>query len=232
MGRLARALLLGPVLCVALSGCGREDGPGGGLLVTAIETVTEGRGAAAEAGDPVALRFTVLGADGVVLQTAPPSVLVFATADRPEPGRGLFAEAPVAAALVGMRAGERRRLALTGHARAAVLEVERVDVPPVAVETLEEGAGPPAERGETIRLSFTVLGPDGAASAGEGERAEVELARRPGGLVEGALRGLWGIRVGERRRIVVPAALAYGDVGHPPEVEPGAGFAWEVERLP
>lgn len=53
----------------------------------------------------------------------------------------------------------------------------------------------------------------------------------PGGLIEGFTRGLMGAKVGTKRRIEIPSALAYGPEGAPPVIPGNADLVFEVEIL-
>ena len=48
-------------------------------------------------------------------------------------------------------------------------------------------------------------------------------------VIEGWQAGIPGMRVGGRRKLVVPAAMAYGDEGVPELIPPGATLVFEVE---
>jgi peptidylprolyl isomerase len=48
-------------------------------------------------------------------------------------------------------------------------------------------------------------------------------------LIDGWTEGVTGMRVGERRRLVVPYELAYGAAGRPPQVPPHSTLIFEVE---
>jgi FKBP-type peptidyl-prolyl cis-trans isomerase len=43
--------------------------------------------------------------------------------------------------------------------------------------------------------------------------------------------GLQLMKVGGKAKIVCPSSIAYGDVGAPPKVKPGATLTFEVELL-
>jgi FKBP-type peptidyl-prolyl cis-trans isomerase len=125
-----------------------------------------------------------------------------------------------------------------GRGETLVFDVEAVATPGFAVEDLDAGTGEPVGLGSRVEVLYEVrLASADAPFEGVSSRDQPALLvlRRPGpteaGLVEGCLRGMIGLRVGGRRRIRVPAVLAYGAVGRPPEVPPGAALVYDVELL-
>lgn len=100
------------------------------------------------------------------------------------------------------------------------------------VQVLEEGEGPRAEPGDSMRMHYTVWFPDGRKLDSSLDRAPPEplpmvLGETP--LIEGWTEGVTGMREGERRRLVVPYELAYGAEGRPPQVPPYSTLVFEVE---
>lgn len=98
------------------------------------------------------------------------------------------------------------------------------------VEVLEEGEGPPARAGDRMGVHYTVWFPDGTtldSSRPRGEPLGMVLGETP--LIDGWTEGVTGMRLGERRRLVVPWQLAYGAEGRPPQVPPYATLVFEVE---
>lgn len=101
------------------------------------------------------------------------------------------------------------------------------------VRTDREGEGLPAREGDTVVVHYTGWLADGTqfdASRDRGRPLVAELG--PGGrLVPGWDEGMRGMRVGERRTLVIPPALAYGAAGAGDVIPPDAWLVFEVELL-
>lgn len=99
------------------------------------------------------------------------------------------------------------------------------------VRTLDEGQGPPAQAGDSLLLHYTGWLPNGRefdSSAGSDPFA-IRLGSTP--LIEGWTEGVEGMRTGERRMLVIPPELAYGDTGAGGVIPPGAVLVFEVELV-
>ncbi len=110
------------------------------------------------------------------------------------------------------------------------VRTERLDGGPT-IEVMREGEGEPAPGDAVAIVLFRGILPGGTvfdASARRGGTLRVPLAGT--GTIEGLKRGLAGARPGERRRIRIPAELAYGDSGRPP-IPPRADLVFEVELV-
>ena len=74
-----------------------------------------------------------------------------------------------------------------------------------------------ADSGDTVSIDYTLYRVDGAVCDGSRIRGTtVTYVVGVSQLIPGFTEGLKGMRVGGKRRIVVPPALGYGIVGSPP----------------
>lgn len=100
-------------------------------------------------------------------------------------------------------------------------------------EDLIEGEGEIAERGRTVKVHYVGVGVTSGeefdASWNRGEPFEFPLGA--GYVIAGWDRGVEGMRVGGRRRLVIPAHLAYGDRGAGGVIAPGETLIFVVDLL-
>ena len=96
---------------------------------------------------------------------------------------------------------------------------------------LEVGTGAEAARGRTVGVYYTAY----FASGGEFESTRspeepIRFELGAGRVIEGWDRGISGMRVGGRRRLVIPPSLAYGRRGTD-RVPPNAVLVFDVELI-
>lgn len=96
---------------------------------------------------------------------------------------------------------------------------------------LEEGRGesPPDARA-TVEVHYTGWLVDGTkfdSSVDRGQPATFGLDQ----VIAGWTEGLQSMRVGGRRKLVIPAELGYGEVGAPPVIPPDATLVFDVELV-
>jgi peptidylprolyl isomerase len=107
--------------------------------------------------------------------------------------------------------------------------------PPAELETedLEVGDGPEAKLGDSITVNYVgVLFDDCTqfdASYDSGQPATFPLEE--GGLIDGWVQGIPGMKVGGRRQLTIPAELAYGEAGQPPDIPPNAALVFVIDLV-
>jgi peptidylprolyl isomerase len=103
----------------------------------------------------------------------------------------------------------------------------------LVVEELEKGSGVVAKAGDEVGIEY--VGVDyrtGKQFDSSWERNELFTFRLGDeSTVPGFERGIEGMRVGGRRKLVVPPRLAYGATGIPPKIAPNSTLVFVVDLL-
>jgi FKBP-type peptidyl-prolyl cis-trans isomerase len=98
-------------------------------------------------------------------------------------------------------------------------------------EDLKKGAGDPATRGDVVVVHYTGWLTDGKQFDSSVGGAPFSFKLGAGEVIAGWDEGVAGIMVGGKRKLWIPAKLAYGRDGAPPEIPPNAELIFEVELL-
>ncbi|HOW88796.1 MAG TPA: FKBP-type peptidyl-prolyl cis-trans isomerase [Elusimicrobiales bacterium] len=97
---------------------------------------------------------------------------------------------------------------------------------------LETGSGPAAVGGKAVTVHYTGTFPNGKKFDSSLDRNEPFRFRLGAGqVIKGWDEGVVGMRIGGKRRLFVPAALAYGKSGAGDVIPPGADLCFVVELL-
>jgi len=105
------------------------------------------------------------------------------------------------------------------------------------VEELSPGNGPEATPGHSVTVHYTgwLRNPDGSpgrkfdSSVDRGDPFRFSLGA--GQVIKGWDQGVAGMKVGGKRRLVIPASLGYGARGAGGVIPPNAALIFDVELL-
>ncbi|HKZ05709.1 MAG TPA: FKBP-type peptidyl-prolyl cis-trans isomerase [Methylomirabilota bacterium] len=97
---------------------------------------------------------------------------------------------------------------------------------------LREGTGAAPTAGQTVSVHYTGWLENGTkfdSSLDRGQPLEFPIGR--GHVIRGWDEGVGSMKVGGKRKLIIPSALGYGDRGAGGVIPPGATLIFEVELL-
>lgn len=97
---------------------------------------------------------------------------------------------------------------------------------------IKEGDGPSPKAGQTVIVNYTGTLQDGTkfdSSYDKGRPIPFVIGR--GAVIKGWDEGLMTMKVGGKRKLIVPPKLGYGAEGRPPTIPGNATLNFEVELL-
>lgn len=95
-----------------------------------------------------------------------------------------------------------------------------------------EGTGPRPKTGDSVSVHYTGWLRSGEKFDSSHDRGQpLVFALGRGRVIKGWDEGVGSMRVGGKRKLVIPAHLAYGDRGAGGLIPPGATLVFEVELM-
>jgi peptidylprolyl isomerase len=99
-------------------------------------------------------------------------------------------------------------------------------------QDLKVGDGPEAVAGKTVEVHYTGWLENGTKFDSSLDRGEPFAFRLGAGeVIQGWDQGVAGMKVGGKRKLIIPAELGYGQAGAGEAIPPGATLVFEVELL-
>lgn len=112
------------------------------------------------------------------------------------------------------------------------------EVKKLIVQDIIQGTGKTAAKGKTIKVNYTGWLYDPSASMGRGKQFDSSVGKEPfsfklgaGDVIKGWDEGFADMKVGGKRKLIVPSELGYGDRGAGNVIPPNATLMFEVELI-
>jgi FKBP-type peptidyl-prolyl cis-trans isomerase len=164
------------------------------------------------------LPTALLVASGLLLSACGGEVI-----DTTKPSAAPAASSPAAAATVSPAANPDDFKA-TGAEQSTPSGLKYIDITP--------GSGATAATGQSAAVQYTGWLTSGTKFDSSRDRGQPFTFKIGAGeVIKGWDEGVVGMKVGGKRKLLIPYALAYGDAGRPPTIPPKADLVFMVELI-
>jgi FKBP-type peptidyl-prolyl cis-trans isomerase FkpA len=112
------------------------------------------------------------------------------------------------------------------------------DIKKLIVQDTVAGTGLPATKGSKIKVNYTGWLYEPSKPMGRGQQFDSSVGRSPftfklggGEVIKGWDEGFENMKVGGKRKLIIPSEMAYGERGAGSVIPPNAPLMFEVELL-
>lgn len=99
------------------------------------------------------------------------------------------------------------------------------------IEDLRIGEGKEVKPGASVQVHYEGTLKEGGKKFDSSYDREEPIVFALGGVIKGWQEGVPGMRIGGKRRLIVPSEMAYGERGAPPDIGPNADLVFIIELL-
>jgi len=97
---------------------------------------------------------------------------------------------------------------------------------------LEEGDGAEVKKGGTVTAHYTgALAKDGTIFQSSHDGPNQPFTAPLTGVIQGWQEGIPGMKAGGKRRLIIPAKLAYGEQSPSPNIPPNSALVFDIELI-
>lgn len=120
-----------------------------------------------------------------------------------------------------------------GQTGAEAPAANQVAVTELVIKDTQPGTGREAKAGDTVSVHYTgTLYPSGKKFDSSLDRHEpFSFKLGAGQVIKGWDEGFQGMKEGGKRTLIIPADMAYGPMGAPPDIPPNATLKFDIELL-
>ena len=106
-----------------------------------------------------------------------------------------------------------------------------VSITKLLIEDTQVGTGTAAASGNTITVNYVGMLTDGKVFDSSQGREPLTVEIGTGKVISGWDQGIIGMKVGGRRRLIIPPSLAYGEKGAGGIIPPNAALIFDIDLL-
>ena len=121
--------------------------------------------------------------------------------------------------------------AASANAASATEKGAQGDVTELKIVDERVGTGPAAKSGDQLSMNYKGTLTNGKVFDQSYGRAPFDFQLGAGNVIKGWDQGIVGMKVGGKRKLVIPPNLGYGEQGAGADIPPGATLIFEVELL-